>query len=207
MRYGNYSVRCPHCYRLLEHLSDYGFGPVTPFYICVGSEVVGIVEEENHISYLNFNGQRIRLKETYFNAVHEAEKYIVEKKKMTIKQVEPNIVTTGGSLCLFGEFFGRPHDNFHRIKSVDYDGQLLVIVFDHWEELFVYNPSNIKSDENELRIEKADKVKWSYTPYGSITQVKTETYLYDNSKVTKNTDKDEKIILSGKVQPAVQLER
>lgn len=75
--YGNFSVRYPHCYRLLEHLSDYGFGPVTPFYISVGSEVVGIVENNCNNYYLNFQGQKIKLKETYLNAVKEAEQYVV----------------------------------------------------------------------------------------------------------------------------------
>ena len=100
-RYGNYSVRCPKCHRLLEHLSDYGFGPVTPFYIMVGSEVVGVVESRVQDYYLNFQGKQVKLKESYFNAVKEAEQYIVDKLHLSIKDVTIDIVTKSGSLFFF----------------------------------------------------------------------------------------------------------
>lgn len=202
--FGNYSVRCPKCHRLLEHLSDYGFGPVTPFYILVGSEVVGVVEERERDYYLNFQDMQIGLKESYFNAVKEAEQYIVDKLQLAIKSVEVDIVTKRGSLFFFGESFGRPYDNIHKIKSVHYDGELLVICFDQWEELFVYNPKDIESTEKELRIGSASKVKWRYIPYGSSLEYRTLTYECKDGQVTKKIA-DKQTIVGTQSEPAVLL--
>lgn len=203
-RYGNYSVRCPKCHRLLENLSDYGFGPVTPFYFSVGSEVVGVVESRAQDYYLNFRGKQIKLKESYLNAVIEAERYIVDKLQIAVKSVPIDIVTERGSLFFFGESFGRPYDNIHKIKSVHYDGELLVICFDQWEELFVYNPKDIESTEKELRIGGASKVKWSYIPYGNHTSYKTITYECKDGEITK-TIADKQNPLAIQNEPAVLL--
>lgn len=202
-QYANYSVRCPHCHRLLEHLSDYGFGPVTPFHILVGNEVVGVVDEDADY-YLNFQGARIKLKERYLKAVEEAEQYIVDKLQLAIKSVEADIVTKRGSLFFFGESFGRPYDNIHKIKSVHYDGELLVICFDQWEELFVYNPQDIESTEKELRIGCASKVKWRYIPYGSSLEYRTLTYECKDGQVTKKIA-DKQTIVGTQIEPAVLL--
>ena len=86
-RYGNYSVRCPYCYRFLLHLSDYGFGPITPFYICVGSEVAGVVECKRNDYKLKFRGREIPLEKGYKEAVDEAEEYIVNALGIQIKEV------------------------------------------------------------------------------------------------------------------------
>ena len=202
--YGNYSVRCPKCHRLLEHLSEYGFGPVTPFYILVGSEVVGVVEERARDYYLNFQDMRIGLKESYFNAVKEAEQYIVDNLQIAVKSVPIDIVTERGSLFFFGESFGRPYDNIHKIKGIHYDGELLVICFDQWEELFVYNPKDIESTEKELRIGSASKVKWRYIPYGNNSGYRTITYECRNGEVVK-TVADKQFLLEKGMTPAVLL--
>lgn len=202
--FGNYSVRCPKCHRLLEHLSDYGFGPVTPFYILVGSEVVGVVESQAQDYYLNFQEKQIKLKESYFNAVKEAEQYIVDKLQIAVKSVPINIVTERGSLFFFGESFGRPYDNIHKVKGVHYDGELLVICFDQWEELFVYNPQDIESTEKELKIGTASKVKWSYIPYGNNSGYRTIIYEYREGEVLK-TVADKQLLLGKGMTPAVLL--
>ena len=204
--YGNYSVRCPQCYRLIEHISDFGFGPVTPFYISVGKELVGIVECRGYDYFLFFEGEEIKLETKYFDAVHEAEKYITDKLNISIVEIETNIVTPRGSLWFFGESFGRPGDNIHRVKSISYDGKLLVIVFEQWEELFVYNPENIESDEKKLKIGKASKVKWSYIPYGNYSERKTITYIHKKNEIIKITEYGEKVIVVGEKVSAVMLE-
>lgn len=201
--YGNFSVRCPHCYRLLEHLSDYGFGPVTPFYISLGSEVVGIVESDHDGYYLIFQGKKIKLKETYFNAVKEAEKYVVSRLGLSLRKVETDIKTEKGSLWFFGEPFGRPYDNVHKIKTINYDGELLVITFDRWEQLLVYHPEDIESNERELKIGRASRVKWSYIPYGNVTGQRTEIYKWEEDRVIKVTEGGEKVIAGGSASPAV----
>lgn len=203
--YGNYSVRCPRCYRLLEHLSDFGCGPVTPFYISVGEELFGVVECRGYDYFLSFNGEEIKLKTKYFDAVHEAEKYITDNLNISIMEIETNIVTKRGSLWFFGESFGRPGDNIHRVKSITYDGEILIIVFDQWEELFVYNPEDIVSNQKELKIANASKVKWSYFPYGNYNERKTITYFHRNEEIIKLTKNGEKTILNDSKVPAIML--
>ena len=204
-KYANYSVRCPKCYRLLEHVSDYGFGPVTPFYISVGSELAGIVEDGGYRYVLDFQGRKTALKETYLNAVKEAEKLIIDNLNLSVKTVDSGIKTKSGSLWFFGVSFGRPYDNVHKVKSIHYDGELLIIAFERWDELFVYNPQGIESTEKELKIAGASKVKWSYVPAGSLAKRQTQTYIFKDNKVVKITDYGEQIIYDGAKYPAVVL--
>lgn len=205
--YGNYSIRCPYCQRLLKHVSDFGFGPVTPFYICVGSEVVGVVESNYNKYRLKFQGREIILTKTYFDAVHEAEEYIINALGMQIPTVEFPIVIQGGSLFFYGESFGRPYDNFHKIRSSHYDGELLIITFDQWEELFVYHPKDIENSERELRIGSAAKVKWSYIPYGSVRTRVNHVYQVRNGGVWKNTNQGEYVTNGSVSEPAILLTR
>ena len=96
-----------------------------------------------------------------------------------------NILTKGGSLCFYGDWFGRPHDNFHQIIHTSYDGEILEIIFDQQEHLLVYQPEGITSTARELEITKAQKVKWLYIPYGSkTTEYNTITYTYNAESKT-----------------------
>ena len=36
----------------------------------------------------------------------------------------------GGSLCFYGDWFGRPFDNYHEIKEYSYSDDVLEIVFE-----------------------------------------------------------------------------
>ena len=101
-----------------------------------------------------------------------------------------NILTKGGSLCFYGDWFGRPCDNFHQIIHTSYDGEILEIIFDQQEHLLVYQPEGITSTARELEIIKAQKVKWLYIPFGSkTTEYNTITYTYnaESKTVVKET--------------------
>lgn len=203
--FDHFSIRCPHCYRLLEHSSRSEHGPITPFYICIGDRVAGIVRHDDDQYYLDFQNNNIVLTSSYLNAVHEAEDYILNALHLSINKVETNIVTKSGSLWFFGDSFGRPYDNVHTIRSIHYDGELLTIIFDKLEELLIYHPEDIQSTNHELRIEKASKVKWSYLPYGSTAIRCNIIYQYIDNEVTKITEKGETVLTDGENSPAVQL--
>lgn len=205
--YANYSIRCPYCHRLLKHISDYGFGPVTPFHICVGSEVVGIVESNFNNYILKFQGREIKLTKTYFDAVKEAEEYVVNALGMKIPTVEFSVFIQRASLFFYGEAFEKPYENDHKIQSVHFDGELLVITFKNGEELFVYHPKDIESTEKELRIKRAAKVKWSHVPYGRVGSKITHTYQCCEGKVLKKDNRGECIIKGSESEPAVLLEK
>ena len=90
----------------------------------------------------------------------------------------------GGSLRIWGEWFGRPYDNFHRIKSVRWERDEIVINFDQCESLYISNPSKIVNEEKQLLISDASKVLWVWYDYG-----KDQTY--DNMYVRQyRKDKD-----------------
>lgn len=187
--HANFTVICPCCNRSIYLECEYGFGPVTPCQIYWGEKVVGIVESEHIDYYLKMNGEKINLHSTYMDAIPEAEEIV--KKRLNISRPSENIriITEGGSLCFYGDWFGRPYDNYHKITKTSYDGEILEIHFDQFERLLIYEPENITSTKKELVIAKAKKVKWLYIPYGTgATQYKTITYTLEKDILSKETE-------------------
>jgi len=74
----------------------------------------------------------------------------------------------GGSLCIWGNWFGRPMDNFHTLKEVTFDKELnkLILTFDNQERLTIWNAENISDAKGHFQIEKAVKVLWQWYYYG-----------------------------------------
>lgn len=150
---------------------------------------MGIVESEHIDYYLKMNDEKINLHSTYMDAIPEAEEIV--KKRLNISRPSENIriITEGGSLCFYGDWFGRPYDNYHKITKTSYDGEILEIHFDQFERLLIYEPENITSTKKELVIAKAKKVKWLYIPYGTrATQYKTITYTLEEDILSKETE-------------------
>lgn len=155
--HANYSVICPCCKRSIYLECEYGFGPVTPCHIYLGEEIVGIVESIATRYYLNMNNKKIKLKKTYLEALSEAEEVLKKRLKIFHPNKKLDILTRSGSLCFYGDWLGRPYDNFHKIVNTNYDGEILEISFDRRERLIIFEPENITSTKNELKIEKAKK--------------------------------------------------
>lgn len=189
--HANFIVICPCCKRTIFSECEYGYGPVTPCQIYLGEKIVGIVESKATNYYLNMRPDIFTLKETYLNALSEAENVV--KKRLGIFCPIPTkklqILTQKGRLCFYGDWFGKPYDRFRKIIHTDYDSEVPEIIFDSSERLLIYNPQNIVSTEHELKIEKAEKIKLMYTSYGTGTP-KHSTIIYtakcgDISKETK----------------------
>lgn len=84
----------------------------------------------------------------------------------------PDLVV--GSLCMYGEWFGRPYDNQHRVVDVAVeDGDVLLMSFNEGESLRVRSPQMVTADRYELRIDRAGGVRWDWYSYGSP---RTEEY-------------------------------
>jgi hypothetical protein len=77
-----------------------------------------------------------------------------------------------GSLCVWGDWFGKPLDNQHILVAAVEDGDMLVLTFDEDEVLTVRGPRDWVVDPHGppgspvLRIEGADQVEWEWYPYG-----------------------------------------
>ena len=71
-----------------------------------------------------------------------------------------------GSLSFWGDWFGRPNDNIHRIVGADSVGGAVIIYFDHAESLIVDGPQRWSLDGGQLVIREADRVRFQWFYYG-----------------------------------------
>ena len=100
---------------------------------------------------------------------------------------EYKIATKGGTMCFYGEWFGRPFDNFHRIIRSGYQDDCFKIYFDQGEVLSVFHPCRITSDAKHFEIIKASKVIWIHIPYGSHGAAKEYIYTSHNDGTVLKT--------------------
>jgi hypothetical protein len=71
-----------------------------------------------------------------------------------------------GSLRIFGAWFGRPRDNWHRPVAADSSGSCLTVRFDGGETLRVWDPAGITVTPSAFRIRGATRVRWEWFYYG-----------------------------------------
>lgn len=73
-----------------------------------------------------------------------------------------------GTLRFWGEWFGRPMDNYHIIVNVQFNQQenTLIFKFEEGETLTVWNPANINSNSSEFYIRSATKIRREWFSYG-----------------------------------------
>ncbi|TRZ42181.1 hypothetical protein [Robertkochia solimangrovi] len=101
----------------------------------------------------------------------------------------------GGTFRIFGDWFGKPYDNYHEIESAEYDEQLkrLTLNFNEGEKLEIYNPKHIFEASTFLKIINADRIQLTWFYYGK-TQTKENQYFLDynlkDKKVTTETNVD-----------------
>jgi hypothetical protein len=73
----------------------------------------------------------------------------------------------GGSLRLFGEWFGGRRDNYHVLTRVEAIGTQLLLLFDGGEALEIDDPDGLTVSEERLRIDRASRVLLRWQEYGS----------------------------------------
>jgi hypothetical protein len=71
-----------------------------------------------------------------------------------------------GSLCVFGDWFGRPHDNWHQIKSFEVKENYLKLIFNEDETLEVWNWQGLSENGKGFIIQHANRVRWEWFYYG-----------------------------------------
>jgi hypothetical protein len=77
-----------------------------------------------------------------------------------------------GTLRFWGEWFGRPYDNAHRLVSCDAQADLLHMHFNEGEVLSVWAPRDLHIGPGKLhgqpmlRIRDAERVRWEWFSYG-----------------------------------------
>lgn len=72
----------------------------------------------------------------------------------------------GGSLAVFGDFFGKPLDNHHVVTGASARGDVLVVAFAGLEELTISDPAGAEVSSTTFRIAHAGVVRWEWFWYG-----------------------------------------
>ena len=86
--------------------------------------------------------------------------------------LRPQLPMSLGSLCVWGDWFGRPGDNVHVVIGALAHGRTLVLDFKDGEALTVLEPGACVVDRDaapqrpHLSIESARRVEWGWFVYG-----------------------------------------
>ena len=195
----NFMIFCPKCKRRIYLECEYGYGPVTPCSILLGSEKIGevVVNDKNQYR-LDINGKQTLLKKTYLEALEEAT--VIIRKMLNPKYLEQKddlfeMKSKGGFLSFYGDPFGRPGDNFHEVTDCSFHDCLLEILFREGERLIIVGPEGIVNKKHELIIQKAQIIKWSWIPYGCTEKrVQKISYECQDVKVYKKTSHGEQLL-------------
>jgi hypothetical protein len=144
-----------------------------------------------------------------------------------IKEGLPRI--GGGTLRFWGEWFGRPYDNCHRLVECEAENDLLKLRFNENEMLFVWAPRRAAFErrpyvlesgasmpsggtlvEQVFRIDEADRVRWEWFYYGR-PQVLQNRYFIQYARTragmesANNIDWCKCVMQPDSTQPAVEL--
>lgn len=76
-------------------------------------------------------------------------------------------VVKARSLCVHGDFFGRPYDNIYQVPSArtSPDGETLIVEFGRGERLETWNPRPAPVSPTVFAIAPASEVRWQWFYY------------------------------------------
>lgn len=103
---------------------------------------------------------------SYFHSKGESRSLLERAEQCMKERFVEKLKIDGGSLCIWGEWFGRPHDNYHAVESVRWEKDEIQINFQEGESLFIYKPEKILNGKKKLVIGNAQKVLWVWNAYG-----------------------------------------
>ena len=94
--------------------------------------------------------------------------HLLSPTDFVLKYQNKNGLLKGGSLCFWGQWFGKPYDNFHEINSIEFnsDKNILTIVFIANEKLIITHPLIIEEYTNKIEIKTADSIYFEWYDYG-----------------------------------------
>ncbi len=101
----------------------------------------------------------------------------------------------GGTIRIYGDWFGKPYGNYHEINSATYDQieKLLTLYFKEGEKLQIYNPKHLFEARTFLKIIQADSIKMTWFYKGSTHSEAKQYYIdygNENKKITTKTNVD-----------------
>lgn len=101
----------------------------------------------------------------------------------------------GGAMRIYGDWFGRPYTNMHRLIGTDYDPELnvLTMTFSEGETLSIRDPKHIFDSSTMMKILHADSIRLDFLHSSDRNEAKKEyylTYTRTKSKVQTETNVD-----------------
>lgn len=120
-----------------------------------------------HCSYFHSGSFTYQTAENVVIEKYSECKTLLEKVKCQMKECFlEELKIKSGSIQIWGEWFGRPYDNIHVVKSVQWSKSEIVIHFNKGESLYIKHPSIITNEENKFMIEDATEILWVWYDYG-----------------------------------------
>jgi hypothetical protein len=83
-----------------------------------------------------------------------------------ISQLQSGVGRIQGTLCVYGDWFGRPMDNCHRMTAVEGDTSFLKLTFSDEETLEIWDPQNLTLSKTGFSVQSASRVLWRWFYYG-----------------------------------------
>ena len=112
-----------------------------------------------------------------------------EEMAATINGCLPHVKV--GTLRFWGEWFGRPYDNVHRLVECSTERDVLILRFNEGESLTLWAPRELTADERTFRIADAERIRWEWFSYGRPKVAQNRFYMEftkEGSAVTVATD-------------------
>ena len=81
-----------------------------------------------------------------------------------LRHVLPNV--KNGTFRIWGEWFGKPYDNWLTLKRCDAHEDALLLYFDQGEKLSIWSPAGLLADKSAFRINDAVRVRLEWFAYG-----------------------------------------
>ena len=98
-----------------------------------------------------------------------------------------------GSLRFWGNWFGRPYDNWHRLLRCEANSETVILSFNEGEVLVITNPFEVVIDIDRFSIREASSVRWEWFCYGlpkTIENRRFQEYVCDGKSTAFNTNSD-----------------
>jgi hypothetical protein len=96
--------------------------------------------------------------ETSDSPINEAQR-VADQVRISLPHVK------SGTLRFWGEWFGRPHDNYHRIVGCECEENLLKLHLNEGETLSACSPVGVIVSPTKFKIAKAERVRWEWFYY------------------------------------------
>lgn len=96
-----------------------------------------------------------------------------------------------GSLRFWGNWFGRPYDNWHRLLRCEANSETVILSFNEGEVLTITNPFEVVIDIDRFSIRAASKVRWEWFWYGlpkTAENRRFQEYVRDGKSIAFNTN-------------------